>query len=457
MHSENTDTRPASADTSSPGKPAAPGDGEDLATLLAAAGKSGGRSKWVWRGTALAVIVAAGAAYMLLGSDGPTVNYVTTPAAKGDLTVLVTATGSIEPTVSVLVSSEQSGTLREVYADFNSEVRKGEVIARLDTANLEATLKSAEADLLSAKASVAKAVADMNSAKSSVDRLTSLVSNRVSSQQDLEVATFTYEAAVATKDSAEAAVLSSEASLQQARLNLSKAEILSPIDGVVLKRDVDPGATVAASLSAPELFTIAGDLRKMELQVSIDEADVGQVAVDQDATFTVDAFPEQRFPAKITSVRYASEVVNNVVTYKGILAVDNEEMLLRQGMTATADIVVHSIRDGLLIPNSALRYSPESATERASSGPTNPFAMFRAPRRRGALTPPPPVGNERTVWVLRAGQPQAVNIEIGASDGQNTVVSGGELAEGDALITDETTGAAAAPAGGGSRGGGRPR
>jgi RND family efflux transporter, MFP subunit len=425
-----------SSDDNTPTQPK--GTQPELAALLASAGKRSGGRRWVWRGAALALVVAAGAAYFVFGGGDTVYNYTTVAAKKGDLTVLVTATGSIEPTVQVVVSSEQSGTIREVFVDYNSTVRKGEVVARLDTAKLEADVKSAEAKLLSAKAAVSKAIADMNSAQVTLERLTTLVSNRVSSQQDLDAARYAYDAAVATKESAEAEVLSAEASLQQARLNLSKADIVSPIDGIVLSRDVDPGATVAASLSAPTLFTIAGDLKEMELQVAIDEADVGQVEVGQRATFTVDAFPDERFPAEITSIRYASVTENNVVTYKGILSVDNSSLKLRQGMTATADIVVQSIEGGLLVPNAALRYSPalESAEPRARRR-SGIFNLFRPPRM-GALTAPEPAGTERTVWVLRNGVPNAVNIEIGASDGQNTVVTKGEIAEGDQVIIDET-------------------
>ncbi|MCM2474782.1 efflux RND transporter periplasmic adaptor subunit [Rhizobium sp. CG5] len=414
----------------------------DLASLLATARKPAGRSRWLWRILGLGAIVAVGGGYYLVPAGGASYSYTTSAAKRGNLTVIVTATGSVEPTVQVDVSSEQSGTVREVFVDYNSTVKEGEVVARLDTAKLEADVKSNQAKLLAAKASVSKADADMKSAKATFERLKTLVGSRVSTQQDLDAAEFTYQAAVATKESAEADVLSSEADLELAALNLSKATIVSPINGIVLSRDVDPGATVAASLEAPTLFTIAGDLRHMELQVDIDEADVGQVAVGQKATFTVDAFSEMRFPAEITSIRYASETVNDVVTYMGILAVENDKLLLRQGMTATADITVQAIDNALLIPNGALRYSPPDAvTAMETGGGGGMFSLFRPPRM-GSISAPEPEGSERTVWLLRNGVPTAVNIEIGSSDGQNTVVTKGELVEGDLLITDalETSG-----------------
>lgn len=426
------------SDTAEPPPPARDKETDDLTALLGSSQTGAKHSRWLWRLLAAGVLVGAGYGYWSYSNQATAYTYSTSAAKRGDLTVVVTATGSVEPTVQVDVSSEQSGTIRDVLVDYNSAVKLGEVVARLDTAKLEANVKSAEASLLSAKASVAKADADMKSAKATFDRLKSLVSSRVSTQQEMDAAGFTYEAAIATKASAEANVLSAEADLEQARLNLSKATIISPIDGIVLSRDVDPGATVAASLEAPTLFTIAGDLREMELQVDIDEADVGQVVVGQKATFTVDAFSEKRFPAEITSVRYASETVNDVVTYMGILKVENDQLLLRPGMTATADIVVQSIEDSLLIPNAALRYAPpETLTTSSSGGGGGMFSLFRPPRS-GSISAPEPEGSERTVWLMKGNVPTAVNIEIGASDGQSTVVTKGEIADGDLLITDAT-------------------
>lgn len=417
-------------------KPETSSETEELKTILAAASRP--RTRWGLRFLGLAALVGLAYGAYFWTASGTTVSYTTSELKPGDLTVLVTATGSVEPTVQVDVSSEQSGTVREVLVDFNSEVKKGDVLARLDTDKLSADLKAKEAALASARASVSKARADEDSAKAKLDRLTTLVSSRVSTQQDLDTAEYTFQAAEAARQSAEADVISAEAALEQAKLSVAKATIVSPIDGIVLSRDVDTGATVAASLEAPTLFTLAGDLRQMELQVSIDEADVGQVAVGQAATFTVDAFPEKRFPAKITSIRYAAETVSDVVTYKGILSVANDDLLLRQGMTATADIVVQSVENGLLIPNAALRYSPPSATtEPTTSGGSGVFSLFRPPRD-APQSAPEPKGSERTIWLLRDGQPVAVNIEIGASDGQNTVVVKGDVKEGDRVITDQT-------------------
>lgn len=416
-------------------KPENSAEAEELKALLANAARP--KRRWGLRIFVILALTGLGYGAYLWSAGGTTVSYTTSELKPGNLTVIVTATGSVEPTVQVDVSSEQSGTVREVLVDFNSEVKKGDVLARLDTDKLNADLKAKEAALASARASVSKAEADEQSAKAKLDRLTTLVSSRVSTQQDLDTAEYTFQAASAARQSADADVISAQAALEQANLSFSKATIASPIDGIVLSRNVDPGATVAASLEAPTLFTIAGDLREMELQVSIDEADVGQVAVGQTATFTVDAFPDQRFPAEITSIRYASETVNDVVTYKGILSVANDELLLRQGMTATADIVVQSVEDGLLIPNAALRYSPPATQTETAEGGSGVFSLFRPPSQAPASAPEP-TGSERTIWLLRDGQPVAVNIEIGPSDGQNTVIVTGDVKEGDRVITDQT-------------------
>ncbi len=272
----------------------------DLAAVLAASAKRGKGRRWRGRLIAAAALIAVAGtgAYFYNGRGGNGYSYATQPAKRGDLTVLVTATGSVQPTEQVDISSELSGTVRDVNVDYNSEVKSGEVLAVLDTNKLEADVKSSRAKLNSAKANVLKANADLLSAQVSLERLRSLVRGSVSTQQSLDDATYKYKSAAATKQINEAEVLSAEADLRLAEVNLAKARIVSPVDGVILTRSVDPGATVAASLSAPVLFTIAGDLRKMELQVDVDEADVGQIGVGQKATFTVDAYPNKSFPPR---------------------------------------------------------------------------------------------------------------------------------------------------------------
>lgn len=412
----------------------------ELGSILAASKarrKNGRWRRWL-TSLVLVLVVAGAAAYFYLGRGTAELSYATQPAKRGDMTVLVTATGSVQPTEKVDISSELSGTMRDVNVDYNSTVKRDDVLAVLDTNKLEADVKSSRAKLNSAKANVLKATADLESAQKSMERLRNLVKSNVSTQQSLEDATYKYDSAAAAKQINEADVLAAEADLQLAEVNLAKARIISPIDGVILTRAVDPGATVAASLSAPVLFTIAGDLKKMELQVDVDEADVGQIAVGQKATFTVDAFPDRTFPAEIEQIRFASETTNNVVTYKAVLSVDNKELLLRPGMTATADVTVKAIKDTLMIPNAALRYAPPAAT--TSRGP-GIFSLFRPPRmgRRNAAPEKALTGSDRRVWVMKNGHSVPVTVQVGSSDGQFTQIVGGELAEGDAVITDATT------------------
>lgn len=410
----------------------------NLQDILAASGSTRRKSrKYTYLFAVAAIAIAAGGYYYFSASSGSVYTYTTAAAKKDSLSVIVTSTGSVQPTDQVDISSELSGTVRKVNVTYNSEVKAGDVLLELDTNKLEADVQSARAKLASARASVLKAKAELGSAETSLNRLKNLVQNRVSTQQDLDAAQYSYDSAAATLEVNEASVLSSEADLRLAEVNLGKGKIVAPINGVILTRDVDPGATVASSLNAPVLFTMAGDLREMELQVAVDEADVGKVNTGQQATFSVDAYPEESFPAEIQTVRFASETVSNVVTYKAILTVDNSNLKLRPGMTATANIVVESIKDALLIPNAALRYSPPQ--QNASSG-GGLMSLFRPPRmgRGGARGDTAATAGQRTVWILKNGTPVAERVETGSTDGQFTVVKSGNIQPDDALITDAT-------------------
>ena len=402
-----------------------------LEEIIGPAGRSSPwRRRIGWIAAVVVLLVVGVAGWSMLGGSGSPVTYTTAAATRGNLTVTVTATGSVQPTKQVDISSELSGRIATVNVDYNSPVKAGDVLASLVTDNLDAALASARAKLAAAKANVAKAHAAIASAESTLESKKVLVGRNVSSSQELIEAQATYDAAVASEQAAEADVDVASADLRLAETNLTKAAIRSPIDGIVLTRSVDPGATVAASLSAPTLFVIAGDLRRMELQVDVDEADVGTTAVGQTASFTVDAYPDQTFPAAIKDIRFVSETTNNVVTYKALLTVDNATLLLRPGMTATADIIVEEVEDAILIPNAALRYTPPATTTGRLA-----FGLFRPPRM-GALTSAEPTGRSRRVYVLRDGIPTPVTIEIGATDGVHTEVKSGDLKAGDALITD---------------------
>ena len=408
----------------------------DLAAILTNQTPRPRRRRLVWTLVVLAALTAGIAGTLFMRGNGPSYNYTTQEAQRGDLEVIVTATGSVQPTDQVDISSELSGTIRAVNVTYNSPVEAGDVLAELDTNKLQADLENARAQLASAQANLLKAETEVVSTRTTFDRLTGLAGRNITSQQDLDAARFAHEGAVATKAVNEASVQSAEASLRLAEVDLAKSKIVSPIDGVILTRGAEPGQTVASSLNAPVLFTIAGDLRRMELQVAVDEADVGQVQEGQEATFSVDAYPDRTFPAEIQTVRFASETVSNVVTYKAILTVDNNDLLLRPGMTATADVVVESIQDAVLVPNAALRYAPPAASERSGSVLTR---LFRTPRMgrggRGDAGTDAARG-ARSVWVLRNGSPQRVSVETGPTDGRSTVVRSGELQEGDPVITD---------------------
>jgi HlyD family secretion protein len=350
------------------------------------------------------------------------------------------ATGSVQPTKQIDVSSELSGTVRTVSVDFNSPVKVGQVLAELDTDKLRATLNSSRARLAATKAKVVDAEATLAEKKLVYERKSALAASRVSSLQDLDTAKAAYDRAAAAVESAKAEVGVSEADIELNETNLRKSRIVSPIDGVILKRNVDPGQTVASSFQAPILFTIAEDLTQMEIQVDVDEADVGKVKEGQHGTFSVDAFPDQKFQARIRELRYGSEVVQGVVTYKAVLTTDNSELLLRPGMTATAEIVVQRVANALTVANAALRYSPP---------PTRPEQETSLLRRLGILRGRPSFrqasrrdegGPNRKVWILKNGTPSAVSVVVGASDGQRTEIVNGDLKEGQGVIVDSTTG-----------------
>jgi HlyD family secretion protein len=398
-----------------------------------------GGKRVLWAGLAAFLLLVAISVIWRTGSGGEQ-SFVVEPARRGDLTVIITATGSVQPTNQVDVSSELSGTVRSVFVDYNSPVKVGAALAELDTDKLKATLNSSRARLASAKAKVLDAEATLVEKKLIYERKRTLITSRASSQQDVDTAKAAYDRAIAGVESAKADVGVAEADVELNETNLVKSRIVSPINGVVLKRNVDPGQTVASSLQAPVLFTIAEDLTQMEVQVDVDEADVGKVNEGQQATFSVDAFPDRKFQARIRELRYGSEVVQGVVTYKAVLSTDNSELLLRPGMTATAEIIVQQVSQALTVPNAALRYSPPA---RQSSEQKTSFL-----RRLGILRGRPPFrpasqrdegGANRRVWVLRNGTPSAVPVVVGVSDGQRTEIVKGDIKEGQGVIVDSTT------------------
>ncbi len=362
--------------------------------------------------------------------------YTTEPVVLADLVVTVTATGTVQPTTEVEVSSELSGTLATVTVDFNDEVTAGQVLATLDTTKLAAQVANAGAQLASAQARLTQAVASAREAAAVLKTQQELAERGVATRKDLvgfEVADERAQAAIAI---ATADLTLAEANLDLVTADLDKAVIRSPINGVVLDRTAEAGQIVAASFEAPVLFKLAEDLTRMQLLVAIDEADIGKVVVGDGASFTVDAYPGRDFPAQITQVRFAPEVTQDVVTYKAVLSVENPERLLRPGMTATAVITVDQVTGALTVPNAALRYAPPAAAAaRQSGGGLVGLILPRGGNRTAAA-----VGSGRSIWVLRGDFPVEVAVVLGATDGRNTAVTG-DLAAGDQVITDQSTGA----------------
>ena len=341
---------------------------DDIARMLAA-GKPK-RRRWLWVVAVLAILGGAGLWYAgIFTAKAAAVLYTTEAVRNSDLVVVVTATGTVQPTTEVEVSSELSGTLASVLVDYNDTVTVGQVLAQLDTTKLTAQVDNARAQLASASARVTQAEASARETAAVLKTQQELAARGVATRKDMvgyEASDQRAQAAVAI---ARADLTLAEANLALVRADLGKAEIRSPINGVVLDRTAEAGQIVAASFEAPVLFKLAEDLERMQLLVDIDEADIGKVSVGNTADFTVEAYPGRSFPAKITQVRFAPETTNEVVTYKAVLSVANPDGLLRPGMTATAAITVDRVESALLVPNAALRYAPPvQAGARSSTG-----------------------------------------------------------------------------------------
>jgi HlyD family secretion protein len=400
------------------------------------------RRWWIW---ALAALLFAAVLFSVLGRESQPVKYVTEPATRGNLVVTVSATGTLEPLKKVDVGIEVSGTIKSVDVDYNSEVKVGQVMARLDTTRLEAQAQQNEAALEAARSKVLQAQASVQEAEAQLGRLNrvrELSGGKMPSQNDLDTAQANLARHNADEASAKASVAQAQAALDVVRTDITKAVIKSPINGVVLKRAVEPGQTVAAQFQSPTLFTLAEDLTQMELQVDVDEADVGQVKEDQNATFTVDAYPDRTFPARITQVRYGSETVEGVVTYKTVLKVDNSSLVLRPGMTATAVITVNKRDNVVLVPNAALRFAPstEGASGSSSGGGLVGMLLPRPPGMNDSnIEEPDAKSKAQRVWTVRDGQLAALSFTKGLSDGLHTEVASGSIESGMELVTDEAS------------------
>lgn len=413
---------------------------EEVARVIGAE-RGAGRPWLRWLAVAvLALVVAAGAAYFFLRAENGAnaARYATEEVRRGDLVVTVSATGRLQPTNQVDVGSELSGTVAQVFVDENDQVKQGQIVAMLDLSRLKDQVAKSRAALAAAQAQLSQMQATEAEARANLARLQQvqqLSGGKVPSRAEMETAQAALKRAEANVANARAAIAQAQAQLKSDETNVTKASIRSPIDGVVLARKVEPGQTVAASLQAPVLFTIAEDLALMTLEVDVDEADVGRVHEGQNATFTVDAYPDRRYPSKVVRVDYGSQVKENVVSYRTVLSVDNADLSLRPGMTGTAEIIATRRENVLLVPNAALRFTPPAQPAAQKSGGSFLSKMIPRPPRQPQRAPQPAKGQHR-VWVLREGEPAPLTIGIGPSDGRVTEVTGGELREGTPVITE---------------------
>ena len=397
-----------------------------------------------WIGVATVVLLAGGWTYWQAQQQTKAAPvYVTEALKKGDVTLTVSANGTLQPTRAVNIGSELSGTVKRVLVDVNDRIKTGQVLVELDTAKLVDQVTQSRAGLASAQAQLAQASATVKESRATLARfeeVARLSGGKVPSATELDSAKAAVERAVAIEAAARAAVTESRAALATTETNLSKASIRSPINGVVLSRTVDPGNAVAASLQAVTLFSVAEDLAQLKLDVAVDEADVGAVKVDQKATFTVSAFPARRYPATINRVAFGSTKTDNVVTYTTTLNVDNGDLSLRPGMTAAATITAKEAKGVLLVPNTALRFSPTSSNGAAAANTSILSKMMPRPSRNTrpkTAGTDPRSGGTRQIWVLQENQPVAMQVKTGISDGRNTEVSGEGLSEGMAVITEQ--------------------
>ena len=381
----------------------APAPDHDLASKVGI-GRKGKRRRWWWIGGGAVVLLLIVAMVMLRG--GAAHSYVTKPVAHGDLAVTVSATGTLAPRDQVDVGSEVSGKIDKLEADFNDHVKKGQVLARINTDQLVAQLQQAQATLDQAQATLSQM-------KQTHSRYIVLEKGNALSKEQLNVSQGDFERAKAGVELAKAQV-------DQDRTMLLKATIYSPIDGVVLDRKVSAGQTVVAAMTTPVLFTLASDLSQMELDVDIDEADVGQIRAGAKADFTVDAYPTRKFPAKLISIHSAPKTVQGVVTYQGVLLVQNQGGLLKPGMTATAEIEAANVRNATLIPNAALRYVPPDDVKATAPAPPETLNGINAGR----------------VWTVSGKTLKPHDVKLGPTDARMTQMLEGDLKPGQDVVTE---------------------
>lgn len=404
------------------------------------------RFRLAWVLWPLLVLSLLGGAYLWLqgrSSATAAVHYTTSPVARGDITVKVTAVGTVEPIQQVEVASLISGTISEIHVKVNDKVTKGQVLAKLDTSSLEAELARDQATLVARKAAVEDALAAQEAAIDSLARAQKIHDRGLNSEENLAAAATAKRRADAGLASALANVKVAEADVKLSQTNIDKAVIVSPIDGMVLDVAADLGQTVSSNINTVTLFTLAHDLGQMQLRIDVDEADIGKVELGDPAQFSVDAYLGESFPAKVSEMHYAPQTVDGIVTYPTILAIDNSDHRLRPGMTASADVTVEEVKGALAVPNAAFRYAPPVA--KAAQKTTGLLGMLFSNGTPGSNS-----GNGtakavskdglRALYVLKDGQPTEIKVKTGVTDGDMTEVLDGPLTAGDLVITAQTTG-----------------
>lgn len=397
---------------------------------------------------AMLVLAGTGYGFWLWGSSPKESPFVAVPVQRGNVTQVVSSTGTLQAVVTVQVGSQVSGTIEKLFADFNTKVKSGQVVAQLNQDKFKAAVDQARANLLAAQSNLAKTRVSVADTARTLERSRELRKRDIMAQSEFDAAQTAYDAAVAQLEVNKAQAAQAQAALNQATVDLNNTVIRSPVDGIVISRNVDVGQTVAASLQAPTLFTIANDLAKMEVHTNVDEADVGNVTEGQEVSFTVDAFPARRFRGRVHQVRHAPTIVQNVVTYDAVVRIDNKELLLKPGMTANVQFLVNRKEGVLTIPNMALRFKPPDHRDEAQellrreqrrAAPT--FGARRTSRAGGGGGSGSATGGGRrvTLYVLSAGEATPVEVQLGITDGSKTEVREGELKENDPVIIGMVT------------------
>jgi HlyD family secretion protein len=376
----------------------------------------------------LVLIIGVGGAY-LFKNKGDGVKFRTEKITRGDIRAAVTATGTMNAVVTVLVGTQVSGTIKQLSVDFNSIVKKGQLLALIDPALQQAKVEQARANLQAARANVEKSETALLDTKRTMERNQALLARNYIARSDFDTAETNYQSALAQVNVAKAQVEQARAALQVEETNLQYTRILSPVDGIVISRNVDIGQTVAASFQTPTLFNIAQDLTRMQIDTNVDEADIGKILVGQPVQFSVDAYPDTTFNGKVSEIRNAPTTVQNVVTYIVVIKVDNPELKLKPGMTANVSIITLTKTGAIKIPNAALRFkwTAEKAADRGKAGEST---------KKTEAAKDAPARKMQVLWILDNDKPRRVQITPGISDGNFTEILSDDLKEGDAVIIE---------------------